>query len=279
MNANPPLISVIIPCFNLGYYLNDALDSVLKQTYSYWECVIIDNASNDNTKEVALQYMERDSRFRYIFQEVKGVSAARNKGVKNSIGKYILPLDADDKIAPSYLEKAIAIIEGNEDIKVVFCEAKQFGARSKKWKLPTYTFRNLLIENCIFCTALFSRESYISANGYDENFLIGFEDWDFWISLLSKGGKVVKIKEVLFFYRIRRNSRNNSLNIENQRKLRMQIFEKHLDLYTINFNMSDLIFELHQFRIRYSMIINLSNITLIKKFASALKFIKKCIGK
>ena len=124
-NTTPlnPLISVIVPCYNHGQFLAEALNSVLQQTYNTWECIVIDNGSTDVTKGVADEFISRDERFKYIYQENKGVSAARNRAIAQSSGKYILPLDADDKIGLTYLEKIVKVLEEDTEVKIVYCDA------------------------------------------------------------------------------------------------------------------------------------------------------------
>lgn len=102
-----PLVSVIIPCYNKAAFLAEALDSVFMQSYSNWECIIINDGSLDNTQNIAKSYAIKDNRFKYLCQDNQGVSIARNNGIKASSGIFILPLDADDTIEPTYIEKAV----------------------------------------------------------------------------------------------------------------------------------------------------------------------------
>ena len=99
------IVSIIIPCYNHAQYLDVTLSSVINQTFSNWECIIVNNGSEDDTKIIAAKWCEKDSRFKYVEQENKGVSAARNKGIRISKGEFILPLDADDYIVETFLEK------------------------------------------------------------------------------------------------------------------------------------------------------------------------------
>ena len=145
-----PLISVIIPCYNQGNYLAETLDSVSSQTYPYWECIIVNDGSDDNTEQVAQEYIKKDSRFIYLSQENKGLSAARNYGILNSNGQYILPLDSDDLIAPTYLERAINAFANDSTVKIVYCRAKLFGKQTGEWLLPKYSLEKMLGVNCIF---------------------------------------------------------------------------------------------------------------------------------
>ncbi|HEU4496898.1 MAG TPA: glycosyltransferase family 2 protein, partial [Flavobacterium sp.] len=97
-------MSIIVPCFNQSQYLGEALQSVSEQTYTDWECIIVNDGSPDDTEEVSKEWCEKDARFKYLYKENGGLSSARNAGIAVAGGEYILPLDADDKIAPEYAE-------------------------------------------------------------------------------------------------------------------------------------------------------------------------------
>lgn len=239
----PAKVSIIVPCYNYAVFLTDCLQSVAAQTFSEWECIVVDNGSTDNTAEVAGRFSNKDARFKYIRTEQNGVSFARNTGIRNSSGKYILPLDADDKLEAGFIEKTFKIFEQQPTLKLVYSNARLFGASTGEWHLPEYNFRNLLIENSIFCTALYKRSDYDLTKGYNEGMKEGFEDWDFWISLLKDGGEVYKVPEVLFNYRIRSQSRNHSIDRERQKKLRQQIYENHKEVYNRNFSIHELVYE------------------------------------
>jgi glycosyltransferase involved in cell wall biosynthesis len=232
-SISTPLVSVVIPCFNYGHYLSEALDSLISQTYLNWECIVVDDGSIDNTKEVAAFYCSKDARITYIYQNNSGVSVARNSGIKHSKGEYILPLDADDIIAPEYLSKAVSILNIRADIKLVYCDAELFGDKNGPWHLPDFSFENLLKGNMIFCSALFRKSDFVQTNGYNSAMRYRWEDWDFWISFLKDGGKVHKIPEVLFFYRIKENSRERNINVDTKRitETYAALYKNHYDLY------------------------------------------------
>ena len=101
------LVSIIIPCFNQGLFLNKTLESILNQKYTHWECIIINDGSTDNTELIANYYILKDTRFSYFYQENRGLSNARNSGVKNAKGSFIQFLDADDLLEPNKLESVI----------------------------------------------------------------------------------------------------------------------------------------------------------------------------
>src|SRR6185312_8990606 len=175
-----PIVSVIVPCYNYAHFLGEALDSVLAQTFPHWECIIINDGSTDNTEEIALEYCKKDARIKYFYKENGGHSSARNFGIKASVGKYILPLDADDRISNIYLEKAIEILETETDVKLVTGEVQLFGNTDSRLKMPVFDLRSFLIVNYITISSLFRRSDYDCTKGFDETMLV-FEDWDLFI--------------------------------------------------------------------------------------------------
>ncbi|RDV14870.1 glycosyltransferase family 2 protein [Pontibacter diazotrophicus] len=226
------LVSVIVPCYNYGHYLAEALDSVLSQTYKEWECIIVNDGSTDHTEEVALSFCGQDNRFKYIFQENQGVVTARNSALQIARGKYILPLDGDDKIHSRYIEKGIEVLENNEGVKVVYCKAAYFGELTGEIVLKPYTFENLLIRNMIFCTALHRKADSDKVGGYNSFMNKGLEDWDYWISILKEGGEAYQIPEILFYYRRRNGTRSDSFTFAEEANIRIQVYEKHHEAYT-----------------------------------------------
>ena len=98
------MISIIIPVYNVAHYLEQCLESVINQTYNDWECILIDDGSKDNSGEICDKWGKIDSRFRIIHQINQGVSAARNRGIKESRGEYIVFIDSDDWVSPNYLK-------------------------------------------------------------------------------------------------------------------------------------------------------------------------------
>lgn len=230
-----PKISVIVPCYNQALYLDEALQTVLDQSYSNWECIIINDGSTDNTASVANDWLAKDKRFCYLEQENSGVSNARNSGIAISEGEFILPLDADDKISKDYIELAILEFVKNSNLKLVYCNAQKFGEVNGLWKLPTFSLLNLANENLIFSSALYKKEDWKRIGGYDENMEDGWEDWEFWISLLKDGGEVAKIDRIGFYYRIKLNSRNKNIKKNEAKQLYNYISIKHADFFVNQF--------------------------------------------
>lgn len=242
-----PLVSIIIPCYNQGKYLSEAVESVLNQNYDNWECIIVNDGSIDNTEQIAMSFCIKDSRIKYLYKENGGISSARNIGISISEGKYILPLDSDDKIATDYCKIAVGEMESNIKLKIVYCRANFFGVESGEWILPEFSIEKILGQNIIFCSAFFRRSDYDLTNGYNENMIYGLEDWDFWLSIIELGGEVLKIDKVLFYYRIRIGSRNRSIDDEKSKLLRRQLWMNHRSLFNSNFLDPTLTFEYMKF--------------------------------
>lgn len=223
-------VSIIVPCYNKEQYLLDTLNSVLSQTYNNWECIIVDDGSIDNSYSIAKEYCRKNNHFFVIRQDNKGVSVARNTGIYHSDGEFVLPLDADDMIAPSFLEKAIRRFCEVPETKLVYSMVRCFGDSNEIYNLPPFDYQQFLKQNLICCTALFRRSDYDLTHGYSSTMLYGLEDWDFWLSLLSENDIVYRMEEELFFYRMIDHSRTEE-TVKHLSEMEKQIFLNHKDKY------------------------------------------------
>jgi glycosyltransferase involved in cell wall biosynthesis len=226
---NIPLVSVITPCYNQGQYLEESINSLIKQTYSNWECIIINDGSIDNSEEVAIRFTRKDKRIKYLYQENKGVSGARNYAIKHSVGKYLLPLDADDLINSSYIDECVGVLERDENVKIVYSEAEKFGSQTGIWDPRKFDINIMAYENMIFSTAMFRRSDWEKAGGY-EDFLVVGEDWELWINILKRGGSVVKLPFLGFYYRVHDKSKIRTYNWDSTEYLDF-IYKKHIDFF------------------------------------------------
>lgn len=227
-----PKVSIIIPCFNQEQYVSDAINSALNQTYKNIEIVIINDASADNSKEVIENFAKKYKNIIFLNnEENKGVVYSRNTAIEASSGEYILPLDGDDKIEPTYVEKAVKILDNNPDIGIVYCKAKLFGKKHGEWKLPEFSETEILYQNCIFCSSLFRKSDFEKVGKYKSYMKDGLEDWDLWLSFIEAGLKVHKIDEFLFNYRKTNTSTRNDMPWKKAKKLRLEIFKNHTPLY------------------------------------------------
>lgn len=224
------MISIIVPCYNQAKYMREALDSVLASTLSDWECIIVNDGSKDATIDIAREYETKDPRFIVVDIPNGGLANARNVGIRHSHGKYILPLDSDDKIGEKYLELAVAHLEKHPETKVVGCECEYFGDVNGAFTLPTYSYDQLLWQNLFVATSVYRRSDYDRTSGYNTNMKHGHEDWDFWLSLLTPKDDVYKIPEVLFYYR-KHGVSMISGTLEKLSVTNQQLVLNHLDVY------------------------------------------------
>ena len=209
-----PVVSVVIPCWNQAAYLPEAVESVIAQTYTDWEIIIVNDGSPDNTSEVAQSLIRSHPahRIRLIEKPNGGASDARNAGIHFAQGGCILPLDGDDKIAPEFLARTVALLEQRPEIGVAYTDWVYFGARNGRRNALEYDFARLCTkENLFTCTALYRKKAWEAAGGYNHNMTHGVEDWDFWISCGEQGFKGQRIPEPLFFYRAKAEGRNQAV--------------------------------------------------------------------
>ncbi|HSV89391.1 MAG TPA: glycosyltransferase family A protein [Bacteroidales bacterium] len=254
MEAVQPKVSVIVPCYNSGKFVAETLSCVSKTDYPNWECVIVNDGSTDNSEIIVSEFSKNDSRFRLVTQANSGPSAARNMAIKHCTGEYVLPLDADDLISKDYIKEAAEILTNRPEIKLVYCLARKFGRKNQAWKLPDYSFEKLLVDNMIFCTAMFRKSDFTKTRGFDETMRSGREDWDFWIEFLKDGGQVFRIEKVHFFYRTHKRSHNKTAN-ESIASIREHISLKHRDLYSAYIkNTAQLLWEHSHFKKKYNII-------------------------
>jgi len=270
-----PLISVIVPCYNQAQYLDECLQSVLDQTYTDWECIIVNDGSPDHTEEVAKKWLEKDNRFRYIYKENGGLSSARNAGIREAKGEWILPLDADDKIGNMYLE--LASLEFNKDYSIIYSEAEFFEGEKGRWNLCEFSVNEMAKQNCIFCSAFFRKSSWEKVGGYDINLIYGLEDWEFWISIIRKvSTNVYKIPEICFFYRVKNVSMIKNLNTDKRKFTLDYISNKHSDFFVLNIGN---FFDLLKYKFKYEEIAQNKSYEVFNKCFMAIYYVKKSIGK
>ncbi|MCG2419878.1 glycosyltransferase family 2 protein [Aequorivita sp. F47161] len=231
------LISIIIPCYNDGEFIEKSVRSALTQSYLNKEVIVVDDGSNIVTKKI-LRDLEPELDL-LITQENRGQSSARNNGIQNASGDFILVLDSDDYFEPTFCEKAFLEMKKNEYIKLVTCHAMlHFQDNSKRIYIPNGgTLIDFLYSNSAIGNALFRKKDWEVIGGYDETMRDGWEDWEFYIRLIQLGGICEVIPEVLFHYNKRCNTttlRANSKKYE----LWRYIFSKHAALYMENYKLT-----------------------------------------
>ena len=227
-----PLVSVIIPCYKQANFLPDSIGSVLNQTYTNWECIVVNDGSPDNTSEVVNKYISDYPEKNISLLEIPngGLSFARNRGVEASRGEFILPFDSDDKFHPEYFERFVEMLLLNPDISFVYCDRQDFGISNSSIQAGEFNFNHLIHANHLNYCSMYRRSVWDDAGGYDES-LDSYEDWDFWISAGKRGHKGKRIAEFLFYYRVKEQSMYTDA-LERDPLLRAQIVCNHPELYT-----------------------------------------------
>jgi len=238
------LVSIVVPVYNSEKYVLETLNSAIQTDYQNFEIIIVDDGSIDNSGDICDSFAKEHSCVKVFHIENAGVSHARNFGIEKASGEYILPLDSDDKIDSSYVRKAVDVIQKDEHIGIVYCEAEFFGKKQGKWELPKFTIGGMLRGNIIFNCGLFRKCDWATVGGYDENLIYGIEDYDFWLSILGLAKTVVKIPEILFHYRRRSNSRDVMFNknVVEHLNTEMYIVRKHRKLYQAD---ADILFDMY----------------------------------
>lgn len=225
-----PLISIITACYNHGIYLDDVISSINYDKYrDYFEHIIVNDGSTDKFTLDKLTEVERKG-WVVIHQENKGLATARNKGIKEAKGKYILPLDCDNKIVPEIFIRASHIMEKDETIDVVYTDAMYFGEKNEKWKVGKFSLNRMLYGNYIDACALIRKETFFKYGCYDmEMPVMGHEDWELWIKIALAGGKFYYLKKIGFYYRVLTSSMSNTISTPNYLKSREYLYKKYSD--------------------------------------------------
>jgi hypothetical protein len=197
--ARPPRVSVVIPVFDRTRYLAETIGSVRASHYDDVEIVVVDDGSTD--PRAARDLRALDGVVRVTHERNRGVATARNSGIAASSGRFVMPLDADDLVEPTYLPKAVAALTRVPALAYVGCYSQNFGLLDTTYVPVGYVPDLMLyLHTDGRCTKLFRREAFDSVGGYDED-LPAFEDWDLYLSLAERGGVGDVIPEPLFLYR------------------------------------------------------------------------------
>ena len=241
VKESEPLVSIVVPCYNQSHFLDDALESVLNQSYTNWECIIVNDGSPDDTVIIAQYWVKTDVRFKYVERENGGLSRARNTGIRFSEGTLILPLDADDILHKDYLSILVPVLIQNDNLAIVSCNTGFFTTNPNEvyFKLQPKgsEIKNLLYQNQLIATSLFKKTSWECVGGYDESMKSGFEDWEFWLRVLKVERKTYQIiPEILFYYRKSEESMLMDTVANYQEVIKKYIIQKHPELYIEDFH-------------------------------------------
>ena len=283
------LVSIIIPCFNQVQYLSVALQSVLDQLHHNWECIIINDGSTDNTEDVAKSWCEKDTRYIYFYKENGGLSSARNLGLANSKGNFILFLDSDDFIAPEKLLLSVKSFLEDTSLDLVISNFNSvLGAKLVQLepfvKLAdfTFNFENILhkwdlgFSIPIHC-ALFKKDS-VGDIRFNEK-LKAKEDWLFWIQFFKSDTKTVYIDQPLVTYRMHEDSMTkNVLLMKNNQELVINLIKKELNAIEFELFILNRLKTYQSKYIEYSVKYSEQKNSLTYRFALKLKKIVSVLG-
>ena len=223
-----PRVSIIIPCYNHGQYIREAIDSVEKVTdKSLYEIIIVNDGSKDKYTIEMMDKLAAEG-YQVINQANQGLGRTRNNGIRLAKGDYILPLDSDNRIRPEYIYESIKILDSNPEIAMVYGDAEFFGDKSKRHVVGEFNLQNMMVENQIDACAVYRKSVWEAVGGYDEKMpIMGYEDWDMWMNMTFKHYKFHYVPEILFDYRVLGNSMLRSIKKKKKKRLFKYMDEKY----------------------------------------------------
>lgn len=215
-----PIVSVVVPCYRHAQYLPETIQSLVSQEVTDWECLIIDDGSPDETPAVTRNLIAKHAgrAIRLVEQQNRGVAEARNNGARQARGKYLLFLDADDRLEPGFLKESLAILEEHADVGFVYTDVHYFGAKDEIQTRKDFDPELFLRQNQASMTSLCRHEIFEKTDGFKSLLKSGLEDWEFWVAALDLGYKGRRLPKPLFGYRLHETgSRHSDLKADKDR--------------------------------------------------------------
>jgi glycosyltransferase involved in cell wall biosynthesis len=228
-----PQITVVIPCFEQGRWVAGAVASVFEQSHSSWEIVLVDDGSTDPATIDELDRLAAWPRVRMVRHANRGLPGARNAGIERARGRFVVPLDADDELAPTFMERTVEALEGRPDAAFAHCWARLFGDVDAVWvPRPHNPYWEMLSNGVVGCVLL-RRRAWEAVGGYDETMLGGHEDWELWLRLAAAGWERVRVPAPLFHYRKHGVSMSVGSEADFEGGLR-RLVDRHPGLYEVS---------------------------------------------
>lgn len=227
-------VSAIIPCYNHGHYIDEAVDSILNQTFQDFEILLINDGSTDEFTVQKLKAYQKP-KTRVIHTENQGLAAARNTGIQQAVGEYIVALDADDTFESTFLEKAVQVVKQQPAVGIVVCGIQYFGYMNRKLMPQSGDVRACLAQSGTVGSSFFRKICWEQIGGYNEQ-IRAYEDWDFNLNVTKRGWRLHVIEEYLFNYRQHQTSMRieaRAIRPELIRELvqnHREVFEQYVDL-------------------------------------------------
>jgi glycosyltransferase involved in cell wall biosynthesis len=224
------VISIVIPCYNDGAFLEEAVGSVRALPSERLEFVVVDDGSTDLATIRLLERLEA-SGVRILRQANGGLARARNAGIAATSGEYVIPLDSDNRLRPAMIEHCRRVLDARPGVGVVYGDVQEFGERAGRRAVGPFERYRLLHWNYLDACAGFRRTVWERNGGYDAAMPVqGLEDWDFWLGAVEQGWEFSYVPEILFDYRVRPGSMITRA-LPHQARLERYVASKHPGLY------------------------------------------------
>lgn len=213
MNDKEIHVSIIMPAYNSGKYIRDAIHSVIMQSYTHWELIIVDDCSKDDTANIVKTFMEQDARIQlYTNEHNQGVSYSRNRAISQAKGRWIAFLDSDDMWRDDKLEKQIIFAERQKAEFIYTASAfidEQGQSYDGVFNVPTVvSFKELKTHNVISCSSVLIKKAFFNTIRMENDSM--HEDYAVWLRVLQTGIQAYGINEPLLIYRISKNSKSGN---------------------------------------------------------------------
>ncbi len=230
-----PKVSVVIPCYNHGQYIREAIASVEKCTdKNLYEIIIVNDGSTDAFTVDEMAKLANEG-YHVINQENQGLGCTRNNGIKAAKGEYILPLDSDNRIRPAYIYESIKILDSQPNLAVFYGDAEYFGDTTGRHVVGSFNLQNMMVGNRIDACAVYRKSVWEAVGGYDEKMpIMGLEDWDMWMNMAFKGYSFYYVDEVMYDYRVLGNSMLRSIDVSKKKILFKYMDEKYKGYLNMN---------------------------------------------
>jgi glycosyltransferase involved in cell wall biosynthesis len=227
--SEQPVVSVVMPAYNYGHFIGATLNSLQAQTFSNWECVVVDDGSTDNTAEVVAEFVKTDPRIKFLQQPNRRQAAARNYGLAHISGKYVQFLDADDLIQQHKFERQVEFLEAHDDVDIVYSDTRYFATErpdellytmygeNKPWQpqlsgLGLSLLPSLIRHNSVIVCAPLTRRTLIERVGRFEEELPPLEAWYYWIRCALLGANFKFVDFADSFCLVRSHATSSSKN-------------------------------------------------------------------
>ncbi len=232
MAAALPRVTFVIPCFNHGEFLPEAVASAKAQTYPATKIIIVDDGSTDDCTRQELS-RQAGGGVRVIHQQNQGLAAARNTGVQAAgESPFFVPLDADDRVEPGFVRTLLTALHAAPEASHAYCWTRFFGAARRVWRCESWSLDRLILQNLHPATALVRRSAFDAAGGYRPAMEHGYEDWDFWLALAAGGAHGVCVRQPLFCYRQHASGASMLARMGSRRReMRQRMVERHHALF------------------------------------------------